>query len=122
MQKKNVCNICYKKFTRKWNLERHLYDIHEIHDDLRRKTRIKQEEEIVVPYHLPNLLEPNRKFLNKDNDMNQSPQYNQSCYNNINNLPNNFPYCYRYYNNIPYPYPYSNINSQHKEEEKKIKY
>lgn len=50
--------------------------------------------------------------------MNQSPQYNQSCYHNINNLPNNFPYCYGYYNNIPYPY--SNINSQYKEEEKKL--
>ena len=81
MQKKNICNICYKKFTRKWNLERHLYDVHEVHDDLRRD-RIKQG--IDVPNHLSNMVEPKRKFLNRDNNMNQSPQYNQSYYNNNN--------------------------------------
>jgi hypothetical protein len=112
--------MCYKKFTRKWHLERHLYGVHEVHDDLRRKARIKQEEEIYVPYHLPNLVEPKRKFLNKNTNMNQSPQYNQTYYYNNNNLPNNFPYYYYgYYNNgSSYPY-YSNINSQYKEEEEK---
>ena len=96
MQKKNVCNICYKKFTRKWNLERHLYDVHEVQDDLR-KARIKQE--IDVPNHLSNMVEPKRKILNRDNNMSQSPQYNQSYYNNNNNLPNNLPYYYYGYDN-----------------------
>ena len=57
----------------------HLYDVHEVHDDLR-KTRIKQE--IEVPYNLSTMVEPERKILNRDNNMNQSTQYNQSYYNN----------------------------------------
>ena len=40
------------------------------------------------------MVEPKRKILNRDNNMNQSPQYNQSYYNNNNNLPNNLPYYY----------------------------
>ncbi len=116
MQKnKKICNICYKKFTRKWNLERHFSDVHHVNDDLR-KVRIKQETD--MPDNRSNLFEPKWKFLNKDNNMNQWPQYNQPYYYN-NNLPNNFPYCYGYYNNNTSSYPYSNINSQYKEEEEK---
>ena len=112
MQKNNICYICSRKFTRRWNLQRHLYDLHEAHDDLR-QDRIKQE--IDVPNHLSNMVEPNRKVLNRDNNMNQSPQYNQSYYNN-NNLPNNLPYYYYGFDNNTSSYPYSNINSQYKEE------
>jgi hypothetical protein len=116
MQKKNVCNICYKKFTRKWNLERHLYDVHEVHNGLS-KARIKQG--IDVPDHLSNMVEQNRKILNKDNNMSQSPRHNQSYYNN-NNLPNNLPYYDYGFDNNTSLYPYSNINSQYKEEEKRL--
>src|SRR5829696_2837752 len=115
MQKKNVCNICYKKVTRKWNLERHLYDVHDVHDDLR-KDRIKQV--IDVPDHLSNMAESKRKILNKDNDnnMNQT-QYTQRYYNN-NNFPNNLYYNYDYYNYTSYPYP--NFNFPYREEERKL--
>lgn len=116
MEEKKFCNICYKIFTRKWNLERHLYDVHEVHDDLR-KYRVKQE--IDMPNHLSNMVVPKRKFLDRDNNMNQTPQYNQSYY-NTNNLPNNFPYYYYHgFDNNTSSYPYSNINSQYKEEEEK---
>lgn len=117
MQKKSVCNICYKKFTRKWNLERHLYDVHEVQNDLS-KVRIKQE--IDVPDNLSNMVEPERKFLNRDNNMNQPSQYNQSYYNN-NNLTNNLPYYYYGFDNNTASYPYSNINSQYEEEEQEEK-
>ena len=90
MEKKNFCNICYKKFTLRWNLERHLYDIHEVQDE-QRKARIKQE--IDVSDHLSNMVKPKCKILDKDNNMNQT-QYNQSYYNNNNNLPNNLSYYY----------------------------
>ena len=92
MQKKNVCYICSKKFSRRWNLERHLYDVHEVHNDLSNDSSIKQEIDMLD--HLSNMVEPAHKFQNKeDNNMNQM-QYNQSYYNN--NFPNNLP-CY--YNN-----------------------
>lgn len=116
MPKKNVCNICYKKFTRKWNLERHLYDVHEAHYDLR-KARIKQEFD--VRNHLSKTVGPNRKILNTDNNLNKT-QYNQSYYNN-NNLPNNLPYYYYGFDNNTASYPYSNINSQYEEEEQEEK-
>ena len=114
MQKKKVCTICYKKFTRKWNLDRHLYDVHDVHDDLR-KDRIKQE--IVVQDHLSNMAESKGKILNKDNDnnMNQT-QYNRSYYNN-NNFPNTLYYNYHYYN---YAYPYPNLYFHYREEERKL--
>lgn len=67
MHYKKVCDICYKKCTRKWNLERHLYDVHEVHNDLS-KVRIKQE--IYVSDLRSNMVEPKHKFLNKDNNMN----------------------------------------------------
>jgi hypothetical protein len=57
------------KFSRKWNLERHLYDVHEVHDDDLRKARVKQE--IDMPDHLSINVEPKRNFLNKENNINE---------------------------------------------------
>ncbi len=114
MQKKNVCYICSKKFSRRWNLERHLYNVHEVHKDLS-IARIKQE--INVPDNISNMVEPNRKVLNRDNIMNHT-KYNQSYYNNNNNLPNNLPYYYYGFDKNTSSHLYSNINSQYKEEEK----
>ncbi len=116
MQKKNVCNICYKKFTRIWNLERHLYDIHEFHNNV---NNARRKQEIEMHDHLLNMVEPNRKILNKeDNNMNNR-EYNQSYYNN-NNLPNNSPYYYYEFDNNTSSYLYSNINSQYKEDKKRL--
>jgi hypothetical protein len=116
MQSKNACNICYKKFTRKWNLERHLYDIHEFHNNV---NNARRKQGIEVPDHLLNMVEPNRKILKKeDNNMNHT-QYNQSYYNN-NNLPNNSPYYYYGFDNNTSSDLYSNINSQYKEDKKRL--
>ncbi|HEX2408832.1 MAG TPA: hypothetical protein VHJ38_16645 [Nitrososphaeraceae archaeon] len=115
MHNEKVCQICYKKFTRKWNLERHLDDNHQIHNDFS-NARMKQEIEMFDQFS--NIVEPKHKFLNKeDNKMKEMLQYNQSYYNN-NNLPNNLPYYYYGFDNNISSYPYSNINFQYNEEEK----
>jgi dynactin complex subunit len=74
---------------------------------------------IEVPDHLLNMVEPNRKILKiEDNNMNHT-QYNQSYYNN-NNLPNNSPYYYYGFDNNTSSDLYSNINSQYKEDKKRL--
>lgn len=117
MDNEKVCTICYKKFTRKWNLERHLYDIHKIHTDY---SNARMKQEIEMADHFSNRIEPKHKFLNKENNkMKERLQYNQSYYINNNNFPNNLPY--NYYgidNNSSSLYFYSNINSQYNEQEK----
>lgn len=50
----------FQKFTRKWNLERHLDDVHKVYDDLE-KTKMKQG--INVADNITNMRETNRKNL-----------------------------------------------------------
>jgi hypothetical protein len=57
-------------YSRKWNLERHLYDIHEVHDNL---SNAQMKQEIEMRDHFSNTVEPNRKILNKeDNKMKET--------------------------------------------------
>ena len=67
------------------------------------------------------MVEPDRKILNRDNNMNQSPQYNQSYYNNNNNCLIIHLITIMDLITTHHLYPYSNINSQYKEEEKEEK-
>jgi hypothetical protein len=72
-----------------------------------------------MPDRLSNMVEPEYKFQNKeDNNMNQM-QYNQSFYIN-HNLPNNLPYYYYGFDKNTSSHLYSNINSQYKEGEKRL--
>jgi uncharacterized Zn-finger protein len=48
---KKVCNLCSKRFTRQWNLERHIQDIHHI-SEYKANAMVKQKyEDSLYPYH-----------------------------------------------------------------------
>jgi uncharacterized Zn-finger protein len=42
---KKVCNLCKKRFTRQWNLERHMQDIHHI-SEYGENNLVKQNYEV----------------------------------------------------------------------------
>ena len=94
MENNKICNLCFKKFTRKWNLARHLDDVHKIHYDLEKD---KMKQGIDVPDNITNIRETKHKIFDEDNKRSQL-QSNQNYYNN-NNLPYNFPNYYFYNNN-----------------------
>jgi hypothetical protein len=109
------CNLCKKIFTRRWNLERHLQDVHKIYDNTK-KDNINTE---FIDYNdLPNNINRNSDFRNKNNDNNMSEMINNENSYYYNNFSNTFPYP-AYYNGEFYPY--SNINPSSLEKEKNIK-
>jgi hypothetical protein len=72
MQKRK-CNKCNKLFTRQWNLERHLQDVHEIYDDT--KTEMGNQKIHEYNYWQRNIESNNNFWINSNyiDDMN----YNQ---------------------------------------------
>jgi hypothetical protein len=41
MEKKK-CHLCKKIYTRRWNLERHLQDVHKIYDNTKKDNKIQK--------------------------------------------------------------------------------
>lgn len=76
-----TCTVCKKRFTRQWNLERHLKDIHEIYL-YRDNDMIKQNSE---PYSYPFSIKK-EDFRNPENNMNKMNNYqNPPEYHNFTN-------------------------------------
>ena len=74
-----TCTVCKKKFTRQWNLERHLKDIHEIYQS-RDNDMVKQRSD---PYSYP-FSRKKGYFRNSENNMGEINNYqNPPEYNNF---------------------------------------
>jgi hypothetical protein len=102
MENKN-CTICKKRFTRQWNLERHMQDIHHI-SEYGENDMVKQKYE-GSPYSNPSIFK-NEQLRNFENNMtemdyNQNPPENHTFSNHYSreDLYNN-----RFYENFePFP-------------------
>ena len=105
---KKRCDRCNRLFSRQWNLERHLQDVHEINNDIKkRRGRIDGYD---YEYEQLNINSANnlKKTENNYNDMDYNG--NSYCCNNFSNIYPNSGY------NNSEPYIYSNYNSLFKEE------
>lgn len=101
--------ICNRLFSRQWNLDRHLQDVHEINDDIKKEKSRGGIDGYDYEYGQLNMDSANNlmKTDNKNNDMDYNG--NSYVYNNFSNL---YP-SPGYYTSEPYIY--SNYNSLSKE-------
>ena len=67
-----ICTVCKKRFTRQWNLDRHLKTIHNISNY--GENDILNEKMIGLCIHLYTLLRTSL-FRNSDNQMNEMNHY-----------------------------------------------
>ena len=107
---KKRCYRCNRLFSRQWNLERHLQDVHEINDDIKKEERRGGIDGYDYEFGQLNMNNANnlKKTENNNNDM----DYNGNSY-YYDNFSNIYPIP-RYYNIEPYIY--ANYNSLCKEE------
>jgi hypothetical protein len=109
-----ICKLCSKIFTRRWNLERHLQDVHKIYDNTK-EDYLKSE---IIDYNdLPNNIDRNRNFRNKSNDNNINEVINNENSYYYNNFSNTFPSPADYIGKFD---PYSNFNPSPLEKEKRL--
>ena len=107
---KKKCNRCDRLFSRQWNLERHLQDVHEINDDIKKEKRSGEIHD--YDYWQINMNSNNNLRKKENNNIGMDYNGNSYCYNNFSNTyPNP-----GYYNGEPYIY--SNFNSLFKEEKR----
>lgn len=107
---KKKCNICNRLFSRQWNLERHLQDVHEINDDIIKEKRSGKIHD--YDYWQINMNNNNNLWKKENNNISMDYNGNSYSYNNFSNIyPNP-----GYYNGQPYIY--SNFNSQFKKEKR----
>ena len=78
-----TCTVCKKKFTRQWNLERHLKDIHEVYQS-RDNDMVMQKSD---PYSYP-FSRKKGYFRNSENNMGEINNYQNPPEDN--NFPNEF--------------------------------
>jgi|GEM_PF-2475003 len=109
MMNKKRCDRCNRFFSIQWNLERHLQDVHEINDDIKKEKRRGGIDGYDYEYGQLNMNSAInlKKAENNNNDMDYNG--NSYCYNNFSNI-----YPSTEYYNIE-PYIYSNYNSIFKE-------
>jgi len=89
-----TCNVCKKKFTRQWNLERHLQDIHMI-PEYRENKMVRQKYEACV---YPSAIK-NKDLRNPENSMGEINYYQKPP--EYDSFTNGFPN-YDLYNNMVY--------------------
>jgi hypothetical protein len=93
---KKACNLCNKRFTRQWNLERHIQDIHHI-SEYGQNDMVKQKYE-GPPYPYPST-NRNERYSNSENNTTEMYYYeNPPEYPNL----TNHYYRYDFYNNRLY--------------------
>ena len=100
---KKICNLCKKRFSRKWNLERHIQDIHHI-SEYGENDMVKQKYE-TSPYSNPSTFR-NEQFRNSENNTTQKDYYEipPEYHNFTNHYSNNDLYHNRFYENFePFP-------------------
>lgn len=90
---KKICTVCKKRFTRQWNLARHLKDIHNISDYGENDVTKRKNDRFMYSSIYQMKKEPLRNSDNQMNEMNHypnTPQYHNFtqgfasdiCYNN----------------------------------------
>lgn len=93
---KKACNLCNKRFTRQWNLERHIQDIHHI-SEYGQNDMVKQKYD-GPPYPYPSTIR-NERYSNSENNTTEMYYYeNPPEYPNL----TNHYYSYDFYNNRLY--------------------
>ena len=80
---KKVCNLCKKRFTRQWNLGRHMQDIHQI-SELCENHMVKQKYER-PPYSNPSILRNEQLRNSKTNTTKMDSYQNPSGYHTFTN-------------------------------------
>jgi hypothetical protein len=114
MNQKKICDRCNILFSRQWNLKRHLQDVHEITNDIKKENRRGEIDGYAYAYGQLNMNKVNnlKKTENNNNDIDYNG--NSYCYTNFSNI-----YPNPGYNNNE-PSIYSNYNSISIEEKKLI--
>jgi hypothetical protein len=110
-----LCKVCNKIFTRKWNLERHLQDIHGIYNKPENQNITSEIDNNTSSQRYNNT---NHIFRDSYNDGNMNQMDYSGQYNNYNNFAQNYSY-HEYYRQR---YPWSNFNLQLEKEPKRWTY